>query len=164
MKLRRASRSFLEPFEPAWPKDALSAEDWARRLKYWSKLRRDQSGFVFLAFLKPDLTLIGGVSLNKITYGSAQSASIGYWLGEPHAGQGLMTEAVVALVSWAFAVLGLERIEAGTVPENEKSIAVLKRVGFSEEGYARDFLEIAGRRRDHRLFGLVRRDLTRYDT
>lgn len=158
--LRTGSRGQLEPFEPKWPVDALSRSDWNRRMRYWRDMQRSKSGLIFLCFLASDPScLVGGVSLNNIRFGSARSASVGYWLGEAYSGQGYMTEAVVAVAKWSFVSLGLERLEAGTVPENEKSASVLIRAGFTEEGFAREYLEIAGRRRDHRLFGLVRRDL-----
>lgn len=159
-RLREDSRDHLQRFEPEWPQDALSRLDWSRRMRHWRRLQKEGAGFVFFVFLRSNLTLAGGVSLNSIRRGSAQTASLGYWLGEMFIGGGVMTEAVVRVSRWAFFELGLERLEAGTVPENERSAAVLLRAGFNEEGYARDYLEIAGRRRDHRLFGLVRRDMT----
>ena len=67
-----------------------------------------------------------------------------------------MRESVIAVCDWAFAALRLWRIEAGTLAENNRSRKVLEAAGFEEEGYARAYLEIAGERRDHVLFGLVR--------
>ena len=116
---------------------------------------------MFLARLLDGNVLVGGAGLTNIRFGSAQSASLGYWLGEPHQGQGYMTEAVRGVCTWAFHWLGLERVEAGTLPENLASQNVLKRVGFKEEGFARAYLEIGGRRRAHVLFGLVSGDLPR---
>ncbi len=160
--LRRESRAHLEPFEPAWPADALSRDDWARRLRAWRAGEREGRAHVFLIRRLSDAGMIGGAALNGVRYGSVRSASIGYWLGAEETGQGLMTEAVRGLCRWAFGELGLERVDAGVVPENAASRAVLTRAGFREEGYARSYLEIAGRRRDHVLFGLVRDDLARY--
>lgn len=159
--LRRDSREHLEPWEPAWPQDALSREDWSRRVKAWRAGRKAGTSHVFLARMLKTNGLVGGAGLTNIRFGSAQSASLGYWLGEPHQGQGYMTEAVRGVCIWAFHWLGLERVEAGTLPENTASQSVLERVGFKEEGFARAYLEIGGRRRDHVLFGLVTGDLPR---
>lgn len=158
-RLRRASREHLEPFEPAWPSDALSRDDWRRRLRTWRESQRAGSAHVFLAWRRRGRALTGGVALNNVRYGSVRSASVGYWLGEAHTGEGLMSEALEAVCRWAFDGLGLERLEAAILPGNNASIGVIQRVGFREEGAARSYLEIAGRRRDHLLFGLVRTDL-----
>ncbi len=158
-RLRQDSRDHLEPFEPAWPVDALSREDWRRRLKAWRETQRAGTAHVFLAWARRGGQLVGGVALNGVRYGSVRSASVGYWLGASHIGQGLMTEALGKLCQWAFEDLNLQRLEAGVLPENDKSLAVLQRVGFQQEGFARSFLEIGGRRRDHVILGLVRADL-----
>ena len=52
----------------------------------------------------------------------------------------------------AFGELGLHRIEAGTVPHNVRSRAVLERNGFVRFGYAPAYLKIAGEWRDHVLY------------
>ncbi|MEL6474115.1 MAG: GNAT family protein [Pseudomonadota bacterium] len=157
--VRRASRANLEPFEPAWTADALSRADWSRRLRRWREQRRDGEAHVFLVRRRADKRLAGGAALSNVRFGSVNSAGLGYWLGDAFKGDGLMTEAVVGVCSWAFQSLGLYRIEAGTVPENTASQAVLRRAGFKEEGRARGYLEINGRRRDHVMFGLIRSDL-----
>jgi ribosomal-protein-alanine N-acetyltransferase len=59
----------------------------------------------------------------------------------------------------AFGGLKFERMEAACLPENTASIRVLEKVGFQREGFARRYLSIAGTRRDHLLFGLLKTDL-----
>jgi ribosomal-protein-alanine N-acetyltransferase len=66
-----------------------------------------------------------------------------------------MTEGLRALCGYAFGTMGLHRLQANHLPENLKSAAVLRRLGFVVEGYARDFLLIDGRWRDHVLTSLV---------
>lgn len=154
-ELREVSREWLEPWEPLWPHDALSRRDWQRRVSAWTKAWKAGSGYVFLIRRASDNVLLGGLSLTQVRPWPARSASLGYWIGAPHAGQGYMREAVTTLCSWAFTVLHLARIEAGIVPGNDRSRRVLEAAGFSEEGLARAYLEIAGTRRDHILFGLV---------
>ena len=80
---------------------------------------------------------------------------MGYWLSEDAGGRGLATRAVIEMVEFAFGPLGLHRVEAGTIPENHRSQAVLRRAGFERFGYAVDYLQIAGRWRDHLLFQTV---------
>ena len=159
--LRKESRTYLEPWEPSWPSDALSRKDWQRRVNVWTKAWKAGSGYVFLIRRHSDNALLGGASLTQVRPWPANSASLGYWMGEPHAGQGYMREAVQTLCTWAFPMLNLARIEAGIVPENDRSRRVLEGTGFAEEGRASAYLEIAGQRRDHILFALVRGDIRR---
>jgi ribosomal-protein-alanine N-acetyltransferase len=63
-------------------------------------------------------------------------AAIGYWLGQPHWGHGYAAEAVRAVVAYGFGSLGLERLEAETDPENQRSARVLAKVGFRLVGQA----------------------------
>ena len=153
--LRETDRPRLEPVEPLWPADALSREDWDRRLRAWQTGWRNDRAYVFLIFALRGGGLLGGVSLTHVRRGPAQAASLGYWLGQHAEGNGFMTEAVAAVSDWAKTELSLMRIEAATLPENTRSQDVLRRVGFEREGFARAYLEIAGQRRDHVLFGLV---------
>ena len=158
IRLREQSRDFLTPWEPTWPPDALSRSLFLRRLaRQADDWRRDQ-GYAFLIFRRSDDVLVGGIGLTNIRRGVAQSATVGYWLGQGFTGQGFMTEALSCVVSFAFRQLNLHRIEASCLPNNESSKAVLMRVGFSEEGYARGFLRINGQWCDHLQFAVLRGD------
>jgi ribosomal-protein-alanine N-acetyltransferase len=97
--------------------------------------------------------LIGGLSLNNVERGIAQKATLGYWIGKPYAGQGLMHEAAALACSFALHGLQLNRIEASCLPKNEPSKRLLKRLGFVEEGYAKSYLQINGAWEDHLLWG-----------
>lgn len=156
---RTESRAHLEPWEPRWSTDALSRDDWTRRLKAWRAAWQDDRAYVFLIFTLEKNQLAGGVSLTNVRRGPAQSASVGYWLLRPFERQGLMAEALSAVCKWSRDTICLCRLEAGTLPENEKSQGVLRRCHFVEEGRATAFLEINGQRRDHILYGLNLADL-----
>jgi ribosomal-protein-alanine N-acetyltransferase len=69
-----------------------------------------------------------------------------------------VTKAVRALIPYVFEELKLHRLQASTLPENERSKAVLRRCGFREEGYARGLLRINGVWRDHVQFAILRDD------
>lgn len=155
-KLRRDSRTHLEPWEPSWGEDALSMADWKRRVKAWNAGWRAGRAFIFLARKIETGELVGGVSLSNVRPWPAQMGSVGYWLGQEATGFGYMSEALGAVCYWAFQTLQLERVEAGCLVENSRSRAVLERLGFTEEGLARAYLEIAGKRQDHLLYGLVK--------
>ena len=159
--LRAASRTFLKPWEPAWPDDALSRAAFRRRLAHYAEQWRDGTGFSFLLFRNEDGALLGGIGLTRVRRGVAQSADIGYWMGGAHARQGYMTEALALIVDFAFEQQALRRLEAACLPTNLPSRRLLERGGFRQEGYAREYLCIDGVWQDHLLFGLLRDERTR---
>jgi len=155
--LRAGSRDFLSPWEPIWPPDALSRASFrARVARYAEDWRTDQAYNFFIFAL--DETLVGGIGLSNIRRGVSETASLGYWVGEPYARQRYMTSALPLVVDFAFERLGLHRLEAACLPSNIPSRAVLARTGFQQEGYAREYLRIAGKWQDHLLFAILRGD------
>lgn len=151
--VRLKNKDFLTRYEPAWPKDCLTLEFFARRLTRQDKNRHAGVGAYFL--IHKDHQIIGGINLNNIQMGAARHASLGYWLDEDHQGLGYMTEALSLIIDYAFNVLKLRRLNAACLPENNRSINMLLRLGFEEEGYAQKYFQINGCWQDHRLFGLV---------
>ena len=88
----------------------------------------------------------------------AETASLGYWVGEPYARRGYMTAALPLVLDFSFERLRLHRVEAACLPTNVPSRALLLRIGFTEEGYARRYLLIDGKWQDHLLFAILRED------
>jgi ribosomal-protein-alanine N-acetyltransferase len=161
VRLRSESREFLTPWEPLWPEDDLTRAAFRRRLRRQSdEMARDEA-FSFLIFDAGADTLLGGLTLGGIRRGVAQSGTLGYWMGAPHAGKGRMTRAVAAAVRFGFATLRLHRIEAACLPENAASQTLLEHNGFQREGLARGYLRINGAWRDHLLYALVEPEATR---
>ena len=157
-KLRADSRDFLMPWEPSWSSDALSRAAFRRRLRSYEAEWQRGTGYSFLLFRAEDDALLGGITLSNVRRGVAQCASLGYWVGACFARQGYMTEGLLAILDFAFERLALHRIEAACLPDNEASQALLRKIGFSEEGYSRQFLRINGRWQDHRLFAVLQDD------
>ncbi len=156
--LRQASRAFLVPWEPVWPADDLTRAAFRRRLRrYAAEMRADQA-YPFFVVRRADHVLMGGITLSSVRRGVSQAATLGYWMGERHAGRGHMTAAVRALVPFAFDTLRLNRVEAACLPHNAASMRLLGKAGFRQEGLARRYLCINGVWQDHVLFALVRGD------
>ena len=154
-ELRRRSRDFLQPWEPIWPEDDLERPAFRRRLVAYSREVDAGTAHPFFIFRTSDDALVGGVTLSNVRRGVAQMATLGYWMGQPYAGQGHMTAAIPPLVAFAFGALRLHRVEAACLPDNEASHRLLIKSGFREEGMARAYLKINGSWRDHLLFGIV---------
>ena len=154
-RLRGASRQFLMPWEPVWAEDELTRGAFRRRIKRYQKETRLDSAYVFFVLRKTDNALIGGCTLSNVRRGVTQCCTLGYWVGEPYARQGYMTDAIKALVPFVFRTLGLHRIEAACLTANDASRSLLVRCGFREEGLARRYLLINGVWSDHLLFALL---------
>jgi [ribosomal protein S5]-alanine N-acetyltransferase len=150
--LRQQSRAFLEPWEPLWTRDELEPSAYRERLARYRKERREGAGYVYFIFLKDRMQLAGGITLGHLRRGVAQCGVIGYWMGERFAGEGYMSEAVSVIKQHAFGALALHRLEAACIPDNERSIRLLKNAGFEFEGHLRSYLKINGSWRDHLLF------------
>jgi ribosomal-protein-alanine N-acetyltransferase len=69
-----------------------------------------------------------------------------------------MSEAVKLILKHAFINLKLHRVEANVQPQNTPSINVLKRCGFTKEGFSRNYLKISGRWRDHERWAIIKED------
>lgn len=157
-RLRGESREFLTKWEPVWAEDELTRGAFRRRIKRYQKETRLDSAYVFLVFRASDDTLMGGCTLSNVRRGVTQCCTMGYWIGAKFARQGYMTNAVKALIPFVFKTLGLHRIEAACLVDNEASKSLLGRTGFRQEGLARRYLLINGRWADHLLFALLKEE------
>ena len=155
---RESSAEFLTPWEPAWAADHLTRKSFTNRV-YWAQ-RSITNGSAVPLFLidRQSEGLVGAITLDNIRRGPAQSATLGYWVGQSHARQGFMREAIEAVVHYAFAQMDLSRIEAACLPENTPSRGVLEKSGFKYEGVAQSYLQINGRWRTHVLYACLRSD------
>ncbi|MBI3893840.1 MAG: GNAT family N-acetyltransferase [Candidatus Wallbacteria bacterium] len=150
------NQAHLGPTDPIRPEGFFTPEFWRRQiLKNLEDLQAGRSLRTFL-FLGPDFRrVVGTANLSEIIRGAFHSCFLGFSLDGAEQGKGLMTEGLRALISCAFDELNLHRISANHMPHNRKSAAVLRRLGFVPEGYARDYLMIAGRWEDHVLTSLL---------
>ncbi|MFU8865915.1 MAG: GNAT family N-acetyltransferase [Rhodobacterales bacterium] len=156
--LRRDSEAFLTRWEPTWATDHLSRKAFTNRV-YWAQ-RSINSGSALPLFLikREGNVFLGAITLDNIRRGPAQAGTLGYWIGETHARQGYMREAIEAVVHHAFQRLDLSRIEAACLPENAPSRGLLEKSGFKYEGVAQSYLQIGGRWRTHVLYAALRAD------
>jgi ribosomal-protein-alanine N-acetyltransferase len=120
----------------------------------YARSRRDD--FVCLLSYLVDGGAISGVfTISQIVRGAFQSAYLGYYAHERHAGQGLMREALEQVLDHAFDGLGLHRIEANIQPGNTPSIALARGAGFRLEGFSPRYLLIGGQWRDHERYAIT---------
>ena len=127
-----------------------NSEDFRQYIKSLRKGNR----VGFFVMLPDSGELVGVVNVNEIVRGLFQSAYLGYYAFVPYAGQGLMWQGMQQVIQHCFRDLRLHRLEANIQPENKRSIALVKALGFSKEGYSPKYLKISGRWRDHERWAI----------
>jgi [ribosomal protein S5]-alanine N-acetyltransferase len=146
LALMQQSRALHDP----WIQPPLSSLGFHN---YLARTHRDDHEGLLICRRDGD-AIVGVINLNNIVRGSFLSASLGYYVGAPHARQGFMREGLELVKRHAFHDLGLHRLEANIQPDNAASIALVKRCAFVYEGVSEAFLYIAGRWRDHQRWAV----------
>lgn len=152
-RLRQISREHLEQWEPLALAgfDAFGYEFFDRQIES----SRTQQGEKLIIIRLEDGALVGHMTVGGIIRGAGQMAHIGYWIGAPYAGQGLMTEAVGLTLRHCFERLHLHRVEANIQPHNAQSIAVVRANGFRYEGLSKGLVQIQGIWKDHSRWAIT---------
>lgn len=157
-ELRELSRDYLQPWEPQWAEDDLTRSAYRRRLGIYAREMELGTAYPLFVFRLEGERLMGAITLSNIRRGVAETATMGYWIGQLFAGQGVATRGVERVLDFAFNGLNLHRVEAACVPTNQASRRVLQKSGFREEGLAKAYLKINGQWADHLLFGILAED------
>lgn len=146
----------LTPWDPPKPKDFDTAAYQRNRLAQAVKANEDGTAVRWWLCLRNEPhQLVGSVGLTAIVRGAFQNAMLGYAIDGELQGQGLMREALAAIIEYAFSTeMHLHRIQANVRPENIRSLKLLERLGFEREGFAKDYLFIHDAWRDHVMFAL----------
>lgn len=102
---------------------------------------------------------IGCVGLGRIAWAfrawRIDRAELGYWLGEPFWGQGLMSEAAHAVTAWAFDTLGLHKLTIGCIDGNAASQRIIEKLGCRFLAMFEDDVWRDGRWWNHRRYELL---------
>ncbi len=149
------NEAHFKPWSPAVPKGHHTVDAWHRRLQdRQDEFDRGES----VHFIGTDITeshVIGSCSLSNIIRGVFMACHMGYSVAERYEGQGYARKIVSCAIDYAFKDLKLHRIMANHMPQNDRSAALLKSLGFKREGYAQSYLLIDGRWEDHVLNSLI---------
>jgi [ribosomal protein S5]-alanine N-acetyltransferase len=105
--------------------------------------------------------IVGVYNLSQIFRGNFRNAYLGYYVGKPYAGLGLMADGLELVLRRAFHTLRLHRLEANLQPSNHTSRALVERAGFRLEGFSPRYLKVGGRYRDHERWALTVEDYER---
>jgi ribosomal-protein-serine acetyltransferase len=122
-----------------------------------SSLEQFASNKGFAAGIWSEQQFCGVIGTHKLDLLN-RKGEIGYWLGRSFQGQGIMTVACRAVVTHLLGEMDLNRVTIHCAKGNEKSCAVAQRLGFTEEGLAREAQLLHGRFHDLRRFGMLKKD------
>jgi [ribosomal protein S5]-alanine N-acetyltransferase len=145
----------------AWVQPPVTTAGYVRFLRRYAGGARDPSSATHAGLLVrrcDDDAIVGVFNISEIVRGLFRSAYLGYYAFAPHTGAGYMSEGLELALRFAFRVLRLHRIEANVQPANRRSLDLLRRAGFTREGYSRRYVKVAGRWRDHVRMALLVED------
>jgi [ribosomal protein S5]-alanine N-acetyltransferase len=141
-----------------WHGSLVSAPTVPAEFTAFLERSRQTDSACFLICRLEDNAIVGSINLSQIFLGGFCNAYLGYYIGAQYSGQGYMTEALELMLRHAFEHRKLHRLEANIQPGNVASIALVKRAGFSKEGYSRRYLKVCGRWRDHERWAIIAED------
>lgn len=149
--LNRASSALHHP----WVAPPTTSETFAA---YLARSQREDTAYMLICE-RATGRIAGSVNLSQIFYGPLQSAYMGYSIGAAFAGRGYASAGVHLALRHAFGPLQLHRVEANIQPANAASIALVRRLGFTREGFSRRYLFIDGDWRDHERWAILAEDM-----
>ena len=151
--LRRLNYQWLHPWEASNPGAKGGNLDFSKFVKLLNQQAKE--GVTLPWAVEFNGQLVGQVTVAGITYGSLCSATIGYWISQSAAGKGVMPTAVALATDYCLFARSLHRIEINIRPDNARSLRVVEKLGFRDEGLRKDYLHINGNWHDHRTFALT---------
>lgn len=150
LEFYRRNAARLREVEPQAPEEFLTLSFQRRMQRQDRAAARRGEGVRFWMFRKEDPgTAVGCVALNSIVWGAFRSCFLAYKTDGALLRQGYGSEAVNAVVDFAFHGLGLHRVEANIMPRNQASLALARACGFREEGRSPAYLQINGVWEEH---------------
>jgi len=148
-----ANREHLEPWEPVRSDGYYTEPFWRKELMLRQNDFYTGVGVRLVIFHKNAAggPVAGVCNYTEFMRGAFQACFLGYSVDVRYQGHGFMLEALTAANTFVFQTFHLHRIMANYMPRNERSGRLLKKLGFTVEGYARDYIRIAGEWEDHIL-------------
>lgn len=170
-------RTMTADDEDAWNEVRWRNDDWLRpwesgdpmhghgiTFNQWLVMQRrnEERGCGIVLLIEHRMRIVGQISIGAITYGAMRTGIVGYWVSQDVAGHGIAPTALAMLADWAMGdPTGprLHRLEIAILPENARSLAVVRKVGARPEGLRANYMYVAGRWRSHETFSLLAEDM-----
>lgn len=147
------NRGWLRPWEATNPDHSRVPVGLKAGIRIMLSNARAGVGLPFI--IEYEGALVGQVNVSGITYGALSTSTIGYWIAEEYAGRGIMPVAVALATDHCLLNERIHRMEICIRPENESSLRVVEKLGFTYEGIRRRYIHIAGDWRDHKVYSVL---------
>lgn len=158
-QVRARNAAWLQPWEASNPASQGQLPTFGGMVRVLNQQAREAAALPFIITErvpgKPKPAIAGQLTVSSIMWGSAMSATLGYWVDQDRAGRGIVPTAVAMATDHCFRQLGLHRMEINIRPENVASLRVVEKLGFRDEGLRPRYLHINGQWADHRSFALT---------
>jgi len=153
-EVRRRNAAWLRPWDATVPPGgSAGTPSFGALVRRLHRMARQGTAYPFA--IEVEGRLVGQLTVSNIVRGSAQFASMGYWIDQAYAGRGIVPRAVAMAIDHCFTEGRLHRIEICIRPEHTNSLRVVEKLGLHEVGLAPRFLHIDGAWRDHRIFAVT---------
>ena len=123
-------------------------------VNYWGSLFPSKKSIYWAIALKENNQMIGTAGFNMISFANSR-AEISYDLDPNYWGKGIMLRTIKAIVKYADIALALTRIQATVIIDNHRSLKLLQRCGFNEEGYLKKYEVVEGELKDYYMYARV---------
>jgi ribosomal-protein-alanine N-acetyltransferase len=153
---------FFRPWEPNKSDDFHHLKQWQQRIVELVENQRNTKAVYVIALDENNENILAHCNLSQIFYGAFCACYMGYAVSKEYQGSGVMRKTCQFAIKYAFDELRLHRIMANYMPRNHRSEALLKKLGFVKEGFAKDYLEINGHWQDHVLTSLTNKNFIRF--
>ena len=158
--VEKAEIAMADELEQLQKRNASFHEPWVYHGEVAQYFKKISSGRTIGMFVKEKDSgaLIGVINLNEPVMGALRSAYLGYYIDKEFAGRGYMSEGLVLVLREAFQHMQFHRLEANIQPRNRRSIELVERLGFRQEGYSPKYLKINGQWKDHERWAMLVED------
>ena len=123
-------------------------------VKYWGSLFPNRRSIYWAIALRDTNKMIGTAGFNSISFPNSR-AEISYDLNPDYWGNGIMIRSIKKILQFADLGLGIVRTQATVITDNERSIKVLERCGFQQEGLLKKYEVVGGQHKDYYMYGRV---------
>jgi ribosomal-protein-alanine N-acetyltransferase len=123
-------------------------------VNYWGSLFPSKRSIYWGIALKENNKLIGTAGFNVISFANSR-AEISYDLDPNYWGKGIMLRAIKAILKFSDNQLAITRVQATVIIDNERSIKLLERCGFTQEGYLKKYEVVEGELKDYYMYARV---------
>ncbi|MHA7268367.1 GNAT family N-acetyltransferase [Arthrobacter sp. HLT1-20] len=162
-RVRSRNAAWLQPWEASNPANQGQLPTFGGMVRVLNQQAREAAALPFIITErvpgKPKPAIVGQLTVSSIMWGSAMTATLGYWVDQDRAGRGIVPTAVAMATDHCFRQLGLHRMEINIRPENVASLRVVEKLGFRDEGLRPRYLHINGQWADHRSFALTEEEV-----